>query len=59
MTAAFLAATHLQQLGVEQQLPGYKPEWTMDLSQLYGRSLSAQRTVNGVISTSEVREELN
>jgi hypothetical protein len=56
VSAAYLANFGLTQIAVDTEIPGYKPEWRLDVTKGYVSSLIAEHTVNGELSTSTARD---
>jgi hypothetical protein len=59
MSPKFLAATGLTTSDLDTDIPSYKPEWKVDVTRPYTRSLTAAATKAGVVSTSEVAEDVS
>jgi len=51
LSAAFLAATKIKRATFASDVPGYKPEWLVDLTHEYDRELDFKNVTSGVITT--------
>jgi hypothetical protein len=59
LSSRFVAATGTTRATLDNDIPGFKPEWRIDFTREYFRQMLVQRTAGGVVSTSSSSETLN
>lgn len=58
MSARFVADTGSARAALDTDIPGYQPEWRVDLARGHSRQLLAQRVVDREITTAWVSEQI-
>lgn len=59
LSPRFVAATGTTRATIDNDIPGFKPEWQIDFTREYLRQLLVQRSAGGVIETRSSTETLN